>query len=89
MKTLAALTLLAATLAAAPGVAFAAHAGAPYTNVDHRNDAGNDTGDSRVESLNAQQLNENYKGPYEMRAPSMQSAAPVVVMPTQPVAPVR
>jgi hypothetical protein len=47
-------------LAFAPRPALAAHAGAPYTNVDHSNDAGNDTGDSRVEGLNASQLNQNY-----------------------------
>ena len=40
--------------------ALAAHAGAPYTNVDHSNDAGNNTGDSQVEDLNARQLNQNY-----------------------------
>lgn len=39
------------------GVADAAH---PYSNVDHRNDAGNDTGDAEVDRLNAQQLDENY-----------------------------
>src|ERR1700704_1582401 len=33
--------------------ALAAHAGAPYTNVDHRNDRGNDTGDSQIEGLKA------------------------------------
>ena len=49
--------MLAAVPALAPGVAFAAHAGAPYTNVDHSNDMGNDTGDSRVEGLNSAQLN--------------------------------
>ncbi len=40
--------------------AQAAHAGAPYRNVDHSNDAGNDTGDSQVDQLNAAQLNNNY-----------------------------
>jgi hypothetical protein len=30
--------------------------------VDKRNDAGNDTGDSKVDALNAQQLNQNYQG---------------------------
>jgi len=33
-----------------------AHAGEPYKNVDHRNDAGNDTGDSQVEKLNEESL---------------------------------
>jgi hypothetical protein len=58
---LAALTLVAVP-ALAPSAAYAAHAGAPYKNVDKRNDAGNDTGDSKVDELNAQQLNQNYKG---------------------------
>lgn len=46
MKTLALLRTfaLAAVPALAPAAAFAAHAGAPYTNVDHSNDMGNDTG---------------------------------------------
>ena len=56
--------------ACAPSTGFAAHAGAPYTNVDHSNDMGNDTGDSQVDGLNAGQLNENYRGPLELRAPS-------------------
>jgi hypothetical protein len=64
MKTTALLAALA--LAAAPALlpthAFAAHAGAPYSNVNHRNDAGNDTGDSKVDQLNAAQLNQNYHG---------------------------
>jgi hypothetical protein len=34
-------------------------AGAPYTNVDHRN-RGNDTGDSQIEKLNQGQLDQNY-----------------------------
>ena len=56
MKT----TLMLAALALASGAAlrpaYAAHAGAPYANVDKRNDAGNDTGDSQVDQLNAAQL---------------------------------
>ena len=51
----------------APAAAQAAHAGAPYTNVDHSNDLGNDTGNSRVDSLNNSQLNENYHGPLQLR----------------------
>ncbi len=53
-----------------PAPTLAAHAGAPYSNVDHSNDAGNDTGDSRVDSLNNNQLNENYHGTLELRAPA-------------------
>jgi len=68
----------------APLPAMAAHAGAPYSNVDHSNDMGNDTGDSRVDSLNSAQLNQNYRGPVELHPvpanPSValapQSAAP-------------
>ena len=61
---------LVPAFALAPSAGYAAHAGAPYTNVDHGNDMGNDTGDSRVEGLNAGQLNENYHGPLQLRAPS-------------------
>jgi hypothetical protein len=49
---------------------FAAHAGNPYLNVDRSNDMGNDTGISRVEGLNDQQRNANYRGPLELRAPT-------------------
>lgn len=71
--------LLAASVAAlgwqvpsvlTPSPASAANADNPYGNVDHRNDAGNDTGDSRVDNLNANQLNGNYKGSLQPRAPS-------------------
>jgi hypothetical protein len=65
----AALALLPA-VALAPSASFAAHAGAPYSNVDHSNDMGNNTGDSQVEGLNGGQLNENYRGPVQLRAPS-------------------
>lgn len=54
--------------------AIAANADHPYSNVDKRNDAGNDTGDNRVEGLNSGQLNENYKGPVQLRTPSAPSA---------------
>jgi hypothetical protein len=40
--------------------AHAANARHPYSNVNHANDAGNDTGDSRVDQLNSAQLNQNY-----------------------------
>ena len=64
MKTLALLAAIAfvATPAIVPSVAHAAHAGAPYKNVNKKNDAGNDTGDAKVDELNAQQLNQNYHG---------------------------
>lgn len=53
---------LVAVPALMPSVAHAAHAGAPYKNVNKKTDKGNDTGDSKVDQLNAQQLNENYQG---------------------------
>ena len=70
-----ALAVVAApALAIAPSTGFAAHAGDPYLNVDRSNDMGNDTGNSRVEGLNDQQRNANYRGPLELRAPIDQSA---------------
>ncbi|HEX4366013.1 MAG TPA: hypothetical protein VH023_04245 [Rhodopila sp.] len=81
------IVLVAASVAAlglgavlAPSGAHAADAANPYGNVDHSNDMGNDTGDSRVGGLNAQQLDQNYKGPYELRAP----AGPTTAAPAQP-----
>ncbi len=62
IATLFATFALVAAPVIVPSVAHAAHAGAPYKNVDKRNDAGNDTGDSKVDALNAQQLNQNYQG---------------------------
>ena len=51
-------TLLAgAVVLAAPLAALAANADHPYQNVDHSNDAGNNTGDGQVDSLNQAQLN--------------------------------
>lgn len=63
----ASLTALA-LLAAAPS-AHAANARNPYGNVDRRNDAGNDTGNSQVDRLNDMQLNRNYTGPTYPAAP--------------------
>ncbi len=54
-----------------PSMGFAAHADAPYRNVDRSNDMGNDTGDLQVEGLNDQQRNENYRGPLDLRAPAI------------------
>lgn len=70
-----ALTLTPA-FALAPSSVLAAHAGDPYRNVDHSNDMGNDTGDSKVEGLNAGQLDENYRGPLETRPPSANPQTP-------------
>jgi hypothetical protein len=50
------LLTLAATLAATSSAAQAANARHPYANIDHRIDAGNDTGDAQVEALNEGQL---------------------------------
>ena len=61
---------LAPAFALAPSPVLAAHAGDPYRNVDHSNDMGNNTGDSQVEGLNASQLDQNYRGPWQMRMPS-------------------
>jgi hypothetical protein len=80
IKLLLALALAAApALAASPSAALAANADAPYQNVDHSNDNGNDTGDSKVDGLNKAQLNENYTGPVQMRTPA--PGAPVVMVP--------
>ena len=48
--------LLAAQLLATP--VWAANARNPYGNVNHANDAGNDTGDSQVQALNQAQLDQ-------------------------------
>ena len=52
-------------MAAVAGVLFApacmaANVNNPYGNIDHRNDAGNDTGDSQVDRLNQAQLGGAY-----------------------------
>ena len=58
-------------------VELAANKRHPYKNVNHRNDAGNKTGDSKVGGLNSQQLDKNYKGPVTYRsAPPSSSATP-------------
>jgi len=54
------LLVLGSGFAFAPRPALAAHAGAPYTNVNPSNDRGNNTGDSQVEGLNERQLDQNY-----------------------------
>ena len=65
--------VILSAMALASGVcmrpALAAHAGAPYTNVDHSNDAGNNTGDSEVDKLNGAQLNSNYYRDHPAPAP--------------------
>jgi hypothetical protein len=54
------LLTIGSILALAPRPAFAANSDAPYTNVDPRNDRGNDTGDSQVDGLNKSQTDRNY-----------------------------
>ena len=48
--------LAVCALVVAPA-AWAADARHPYLHIDHRVDAGNDTGDAQVEALNEAQLN--------------------------------
>jgi hypothetical protein len=87
-----ALALAVATgLALAPAPGHAANADNPYGNVDRRNDAGNDTGDSKVDQLNAGQLNQNYRGPltYPNGVTVVPPGQPVPAAPTSPPAPTR
>lgn len=57
------------TTAAASGLHTIADARDPYGDINHRVDAGNNTGDSEVDRLNAAQLDENYHNP-AMGAPA-------------------
>lgn len=72
----------------APG--WAANAGHPYSNIDQRFDRGGDTGDSRVEALNQQQLDAARSG-HASPTPTGESAgrallgAPLL----QPLMPIR
>ena len=63
--------LTSAFILAAPLAAQAANAGHPYSNIDRRVDAGNNTGDSQVDRLNQAQLDSN-----GMPAQSYSSATP-------------
>ena len=56
MKTLYAACVLASALALGSVPALAANADHPYTNIDHSNDKGNNTGDSQVDKLNQAQI---------------------------------
>ena len=65
MRSVLACSALALALAAGAALPPAAHAANwrnPYGNVNHANDAGNDTGDSQVDRLNSAQLDQNYYG---------------------------
>ncbi len=66
--------------AAAP--AFAANADAPQTNVDKRNDAGNSTGNDKVDALNRGQLDENQK-PAAPAASVPEAPAPAAPQPAK------
>lgn len=55
--------VLAVGLGTCPAPAWAANADHPDRNVDPRNDAGNDTGNSQVDRLNSGQLDENQGSP--------------------------
>ncbi len=90
MKLFAAIT--AAALLAGPMTAFAANARNPYGNIDRRVDAGNDTGDSQVDRLNAQQLSRGPIGsrpfhpypPIAYAPPPVYYPAPYVIVPRRP-----
>ena len=69
-----ALTLLVASALAGP--ALAANADAPHGNVDRSNDAGNSTGDDKVDALNRGQLDESQKPAPAQPAPDPAPAAP-------------
>jgi hypothetical protein len=89
MKTLTLLRVLAVAVVpacvAVPTGGFAANADDPYGNVDRRNDLGNNTGDTRVDGLNEGQLNRNYRGPLELRAPA--TNPPMAAQSPSPAAP--
>jgi hypothetical protein len=63
MTVLLPILVLATVLALAPRTGWGANADHPYQNVDPSNDKGNNTGDAKVEDLNASQLDENQKPP--------------------------
>lgn len=78
-----ALALILALGAAAP--ALAANADAPHTNVDKSNDAGNGTGNNKVDALNRGQLDANQRpaGTAPM-APAAPAAASSTAQPAAP-----
>ena len=61
-----AMTLL---LSSVPALGWAANANHPYSNVDHRVDAGNNTGDAQVDRLNQAQLSAPGQPPRPAVAP--------------------
>ena len=78
-----------------PKAALAANANNPYSNVDRRVDAGNNTGDAQVEQLNQAQLGQSgppaYYGRTQARptaggVPPRPAVAPGYAQPYPPVA---
>ena len=84
MKSPAAVCLALALLVAPAlaGPALAANADAPHGNVDRSNDAGNSTGNDKVDALNRGQLDESQKPATAQPAPDPATAAPAA--PTAP-----
>ena len=83
---LVAIGLLSATLLT-PAASYAANAGNPYGNVNHANDAGNDTGDAQVDQLNQAQLNSNGVPAQSYPGGGAPSYAGPAVAPSSPYAP--
>jgi hypothetical protein len=59
MKYVATIAMAAGLLLAGQAAALAADALHPYSNIDHRVDAGNNTGDAMVPQLNERQIQLN------------------------------
>ncbi len=74
-----AITLLLGSIAPA----LAANADAPQSNVDKRNDAGNSTGNDKVDALNRGQLDASQK-PAAPAAPASTPASPSPAAPPAP-----
>jgi len=71
--------VLGAGAVLAPHASQAANARTPYANINHANDARNDTGDSAVDRLNDMQLDRNYHGPVYYRGqPPVTQSTPVM-----------
>ncbi len=70
-------------LASAASPVLAANADQPYQNVEKKNDAGNDTGNSRVDTLNRGQLDQNQG----VVAPALGAAPSPASSPAQAPAP--
>ncbi len=79
--------VVAAAWLTCPSVCFAADAAHPYSNIDPRVDAGNDTGDAQVEALNQAQLDSlaiqprQYASPPGYYPPPQYAPSPVYYYP--------